>query len=112
MSLPKDIDIRGALLRINPNIRVRNTALYQETWETPEIPIPSEAAIIAAHNELLAEKEANQYKEKRRVAYDASGVTLDAMLVALWEKIMEGDSTEADALQVKRANIKTANPKP
>ena len=34
------------------------------------------------------------------------------MIIALWEKVMESDSTDADALQVIREAVKSAHPKP
>lgn len=36
----------------------------------------------------------------------------DQLIVALWEKIMEGNNGPADALQAKRAEIKSQFPKP
>ncbi len=34
------------------------------------------------------------------------------LIVALWEKVIEGRSESADALEVKRQQIKTEHPKP
>ena len=34
------------------------------------------------------------------------------LIVALWEKVIEGRSESADALEVKRQEVKTAHPKP
>lgn len=52
--------------------------------------------------------------EKRVAAYNAAGVTPDKMIVALYEKIVEGKS-DADTgitdMQTKRNKVKTDHPK-
>ena len=46
-------------------------------------------------------------EDKRREAYEAGGATADALIVALWEKIIEERSENADALQAIRAQVKS-----
>lgn len=48
----------------------------------------------------------------RKRAYAADGCGADALVVALWEKIVEGRSETADALQTKRLAVKANHPKP
>ena len=56
--------------------------------------------------------DALQYSRDRERAYNKADLGDHDLLVALWEKVMESDSTDADALQVKRSKVKTDNPKP
>ena len=52
--------------------------------------------------------------EARQSEYDEAGATNAAMTVMLWEIMVEGRTPEevgATALQVKRAKVKTDNPK-
>ncbi len=48
----------------------------------------------------------------RLVAYEKEGVSIDAMIVALWEKEVEDRKDVADALEVKRQAVKKRFPKP
>lgn len=52
--------------------------------------------------------------ELRAAEYQALGVTTDAMVVAMWEKVVEGRSdveTGVADLQIIRDGVKAANPK-
>jgi len=60
-------------------------------------------------DEVQAKISAKGYQQERKQAY---GDNLDSMIIALWEKVMESDSTDADALQVIREAVKSAHPKP
>ena len=57
---------------------------------------------------LQAEFDAQAYARNRQKDYPST----DDLIVALWEKVMEGRSESADALEVKRQQVKTAHPKP
>lgn len=71
-------------------------------------PPPSLAEIEAKRVELLPlEVEAERVK-----SYRSEGVTIDAMIVALWEKLVENRPEAADALQSKRISVKAKHPKP
>lgn len=52
------------------------------------------------------------YKENRIKEYIEKGITVDALIIALWEKLIEQDPSAADALQVLRQQVKDNNPKP
>lgn len=69
---------------------------------------PTEEVIQAKLAELQAEYDAQAYARNRQQNYPNT----DDLIVALWEKVMEGRGESADALEVKRQEIKTANPKP
>ena len=62
-------------------------------------------AILSAE---AATKTANEYKEKRQVAYPPIGDQLDA----LYKKLTLNDSTDWDAIAEQIAQVKLDNPKP
>lgn len=51
------------------------------------------------------------YQELREKEYLAQGITEKEMIIALWEKIVEGKSIEAGKLQAERLAIKQKYPK-
>jgi len=70
--------------------------------------VPSEEAIQAKQAELQADYDAKSYARNRRSKFPNE----HDLLIALWEKVIEGRSESADALEVKRQEVKTAHPKP
>lgn len=64
--------------------------------------------VVAKQKELQAEFDSQAYARTRQQNYPNE----HDLLIALWEKVMEGRSKSADALEVKRQEVKTANPKP
>lgn len=87
---------------------------------------PKRAAVeslIASVPELLAARNARlqaqvsamiaalPVDQRRALEYAKQGATVEALTVALWEKIVEGRDDAAAALQVKRAAVKTEFPK-
>ena len=69
---------------------------------------PTEEQIQAKLTELQSAFDAQAYARTRQQNYPNT----DDLIVALWEKVMEGRSESADALEVKRQEVKTAHPKP
>ena len=51
------------------------------------------------------------YQELRANEYLEKGLTTDKLIVALWEKVVEGRSEEADKLQAERVKVKEKYPK-
>lgn len=51
------------------------------------------------------------YSDQRQVAYLQAGITAHALVIALWERVVEGRPESADALQSKRSAIKARFPK-
>lgn len=49
--------------------------------------------------------------QRRALEYSKEGATVEALTVALWEKIVEGRDEAANALQLKRAAVKAELPK-
>ena len=54
---------------------------------------------------------ANQHWGHRKDEYEKRGVTTEAMVVALWEKIVENRPEKAEELQVIRNEVKQQIPK-
>lgn len=52
------------------------------------------------------------YEQARSEEYAKQGITADAMIVAMWEKLVENRPESADAIQAKRAEVKLKHPKP
>lgn len=61
--------------------------------------------VLAARAKLIAD---NEWIEKRQAEYPS----LNEMVVALWEKVMENRPESADVLQAKRVEVKLKYPKP
>jgi hypothetical protein len=69
-------------------------------------------ARAAAHETARAAYALVAYKDERLRKYIERGVTIEAMSVAVWEKVMENRPEEADRLQTIREQIKLEEPKP
>ena len=107
-------DAVQALKNLTPNAKftlVGNDYSGLE-WFSEDITKPTEAQIEAECAKLKTEYDALQYSRDRERAYSKADLYDHELLIALWEKVVESDSTAADALQVKRSKVKTDNPKP
>ena len=67
-----------------------------------------ETKVAEEIKKLQAEYDAQTYSRNRQQNYPNE----HDLLIALWEKVMEGRGESADALEVKRQEVKTAYPKP
>ena len=76
-------------------------------WNDHVYPKPTEAQLEAAWNDYIANA---LYAEKRRNDYERE-IPMRDMIVALWEQVVEGRPEKANALQAKRADIKSRYPK-
>ncbi len=72
--------------------------------EATEVQQEQALAILAAHVP-------EDYLDKRQAAYVQEGVTIKAMVVAVWERVVEGRPEASDALQAIRERIKAQFPK-
>jgi hypothetical protein len=52
------------------------------------------------------------YIAKREEAYQAAGLTPQALTIALWERLVENNPQTSDALEIIRQDIKNRYPKP
>ena len=70
--------------------------------------LPDWQLVKNKQEQLKLEYDALQYQRDRIQKYPNT----NDLIVALWEKVVEGRSESADALEVKRQEVKTAHPKP
>ena len=71
-------------------------------------PQPSEAEIESAHNEWQAEYDAQEYARNRQAEYPS----IDDLIVALWENVVEERASAVVSLEADRQAVKTKYPKP
>ena len=88
-------------------LRDDGDGVYIDQWHSAS-PQPSEAEIESAHAEWQAEHDATQYQRDRQAEYP----TLDELVVALWEGVVEERMASVTALEAVRQAVKTKYPKP
>ena len=100
-------DIVKAIRAINPNAKVSVNAddLDQITWHdgTAEI---SKADIQAKMAELQTEYDAQDYARNRQAEYPS----INDLIVALWENVVEERAASVIELEAKRQDVKTKYP--
>lgn len=69
---------------------------------------PSKAAIEAKYNQIKVTLEVAAVQEKRALEYPPK----EDLIVALWEKIVEGKEEKSLEVQAKRLEVKQENPLP
>lgn len=79
----------------------------------PRIDFQAEATAAQQQQALtiLAAHIPEDYVDKRQQAYIERGVTAEALIAALWERVVEGRPEAAEALQTIRESIKAQFPK-
>ena len=82
------------------------TGAYIAEWKSAQ-PQPTEAEIESAHNEWQAEYDAQEYARKRQAEYPS----IDELIVALWENVVEERAASVIELEAKRQDIKAKYPK-
>jgi hypothetical protein len=80
-------------------------------WENSEVPKPSKEDVYKWIEEYKKDLENLRVVEQRRKEYFTQECTLDKMVIALWEKLVEGRTDSVDDIQAKRVKIKQENPK-
>ena len=80
---------------------------YISEWRS-ESTQPTEAEIEAAHAEWEAEHNATQYQRDRAAEYPS----IEALVVALWEGVVEERMAAVTALETIRQQVKSRYPKP
>ena len=78
-----------------------------ERWSSDQ-PQPSVTAIETAEAEWKAEQKATQYKRDRLAEYPS----IDELVVAMWEGVVEERMASVTALEGLRQAVKTKYPKP
>ena len=61
---------------------------------------------------LLGKKARENYSNERAQAYLNAGITIEAMTIALWERVVENRLELSNELQTIRIEIKNRFPKP
>ena len=79
---------------------------YVKEWNSVS-PQPTEAEIETAHAEWQSEYDAQAYARNRQAEYPS----IDELVVALWEGVVEERMASVTALEVLRQGVKTKYPK-
>ena len=80
------------------------------TWLEEDEPKPTAKQLEAIWDEIKADYKAAQVGFARKMAYPS----IEELTVAMWEKMVETDGLSSDAItaiQAKRAQVKSDNPK-
>ena len=80
--------------------------VYIEQWLSSS-DRPTTADIEAAHTEWQAEYDAQEYSRKRKAEYPS----IDELVVALWEGVVEERMAAVTKLEIKRQAVKANHPK-
>jgi hypothetical protein len=81
--------------------------VYIREWMSAS-PQPNESEIEAAYTEWEAEHNATQYQRDRAAEYPS----IEALVVALWEGVVEERMAAVTALETIRQQVKARYPKP
>jgi hypothetical protein len=81
--------------------------VYIKQWNVKEKTQPTEAEIEKADAQWQAEQDATQYQRDRQAEYPS----IDELIVALWEGVVEERMASVTALEGIRQSIKTKYPK-
>lgn len=80
------------------------------TWLETDEPKPTKEQLEAIWDEIKDDYKARQVGFARKMAYPS----IEELTVAMWEKMVETDGLSSDAItaiQAKRAQVKSDNPK-
>tara|TARA_Y100000588_G_scaffold151569_1_gene165594 strand:+ start:1582 stop:1899 length:318 start_codon:yes stop_codon:yes gene_type:complete len=103
------ISITDAVLAIKSDAKVvvRGDDIDGIEWIDGETPI-SKSDILAKQTELQTEYDAQEYARNRQAEYPS----IDELVVALWENVVEERASAVVALEAKRQAVKVKHPKP
>ena len=107
MSRNKPTLFDAAKALVGPGIHYDGKTLIYLNDQTP----PSDKELQKKLKELVDEWESKAYQRDRRVEYTYRGATTSQLIVALWEKVVEGKSDLSDEIQKQRLNVKKSIPK-
>jgi len=98
--------VADALLSLSPNAQfvVDDGNVL---WYSPDIPQPSEEEINTELARLQAEYDSTQYQRDRKAEYPS----MDELVVALWEGVVEERMASVTALEGVRQAVKAKYPK-
>tara|TARA_R110002020_G_scaffold455181_2_gene671222 strand:+ start:499 stop:810 length:312 start_codon:yes stop_codon:yes gene_type:complete len=101
-------NIGDALLSLVPGAEWVTDGEKVTQWLSPEIDQPTQSEIDAEVARLQAEYDAIQYQRDRKAEYPS----MDEIVVALWEAVIEERMASSIDLQGKRTAVKGKYPKP
>ena len=101
-------NIGDALLSLVPGAEWVTDGEKVTQWLSPEIDQPTQSEIDAEVARLQAEYDAIQYQRDRKAEYPS----MDEIVVALWEAVIEERMASSIDLQGKRTAVKNKYPKP
>ena len=106
-----------AIRKINKNAGYTFTAQrdqvnYQDIIWKDDKEKPDENTLKKLVDDLEKENKKNEYKKTRENQYLENELFISNLIVALWEKVVEGRSEGADKIQKIRTQIKKDIPKP
>ena len=98
----------GFTAKIDFVLQDDGNGVYIKEWNSKERSQPTEAEIETAEAEWQAEQDATQYQRDRQTEYPS----VDELIVALWEGVVEERMASVTALEADRQAVKTKYPKP
>ncbi len=108
MITPTGLEQLGFTSNVDFVLQDDGNGVYIKEWNSKERSQPTEAEIEVAHAEWQAEQDATQYQRDRQAEYPS----IDELVVALWEGVVEERMASVTALEGLRQAVKTKYPKP
>jgi len=96
----------GFVAEVDFSLQDDGQGVYIREWMSAS-PQPTEAEIEAAHAEWEAEHNATQYQRDRAAEYPS----IEALVVALWEGVVEERMAAVTKLETLRQAVKAKYPK-
>ena len=96
----------GFALVTDFTLQDKGNGAYIKEWNSDK-PQPTESEIEAAHTEWQSEYDAQEYARKRAAEYPS----IDELIVALWEGVVEERMAAVTSLEGKRQAVKAKYPK-
>jgi len=108
MITPTGLEQLGFTSNVDFVLQDDGNGVYIKEWNSKERSQPSESEIETADAEWQAEQDATQYQRDRQAEYPS----IDELIVALWEGVVEERMASVTALEADRQAVKTKYPKP
>ena len=102
------IDVAHALFNLVPGAEWVTDGTKITQWMSPEVTQPTQEEIDTEVARLQAEYDAQEYARNRQEEYPS----IDELIVALWENVVEERASAVVSLEAKRQAVKTKYPKP
>jgi hypothetical protein len=102
-------DIATAIIAIKSDaqVSVSGEDINSITWHDGNPTNITDEAILAKQTELQSEYDAQEYARNRQAEYPS----IDDLIVALWENVIEERAASVIELEAKRQDVKTKYPK-